>query len=526
MKRLIPALMFVHRYLGLAFCLIFVIWFASGIVMVYKRMPEYTAEERLARMSVLDAAGFRMTPAQALDAAGFSSAPRRVVLTSFQGRPVYRFFVDFGSSTVYADDGSFVDVVDREGALAIAARAFPESRSTIQYLAGLEQPDQWTINNRFENSGVLHHIGLGDDAGTELYIAEGTGEITQKTDRSSRFWGYLGPVMHWFYFTPLRAQRAPLWNNLIVYGSVVGCLLCILGIVIGVYRFSASRRFMRGTSMSPYVGWLQWHHYAGLLFGVFTFTWTFSGLLTMTPFNWFDQGGPTGQQVRAIRGEGVDLAAFNVPPGAALAEFQRRFQPKEVELLQFMGEPFYAAYERADFSNRAHQDAVRYVAPGATLARVLVTANGDTPRVKENGFTQDELLAAARAAMPGMEPIEVTWLTDVDNYYYQRTGGLRLPALRAKFDDPEGTWLYLYAGDGSLVQSESRSSRAERWLYQGLHSLDFPWLYQTPWLWYPLIIALSLGGLSLSLTSMIIAWRFLRGKVRPAAEPLPLTRSA
>ena len=518
--------MFVHRYLGLAFCLIFVIWFASGIVMVYKRMPEYTAEERLARMPALDAAGFSITPAQALEAAGFSSAPRRVVLTSFQGRPVYRFFVDFGSSTVYADDGSFVDVVDREGALAIAARAFPESRSTIQYLAGLEEPDQWTINNRFENSGVLHHIGLGDDAGTELYIAEGTGEITQKTDSSSRFWGYLGPVMHWFYFTPLRAQRAPLWNNLIVYGSVVGCILCILGIVIGVYRFSASRRFMRGTSMSPYVGWLQWHHYAGLLFGVFTFTWTFSGLLTMTPFNWFDQGGPTGQQVRAIRGEGVDLAAFNVPPGAALAEFQKRFQPKEVELLQFMGEPFYAAYERADFSNRAHQDAVRYVAPGATLARVLVTANGDTPRVKENGFTQDELLAAAHAAMPGMEPIEVTWLTDVDNYYYQRTGGLRLPALRAKFDDPEETWLYLYAGDGSLVQSESRSSRAERWLYQGLHSLDFPWLYQTPWLWYPLIIALSLGGLALSLTSMIVAWRFLRGKVRSAAEPLPLTRSA
>ena len=69
MKRVIAGLMFVHRYLGLAFCLIFVTWFASGIVMVYKRMPEYTAEERLARMPVLDAAGFRMTPAQALDAA-------------------------------------------------------------------------------------------------------------------------------------------------------------------------------------------------------------------------------------------------------------------------------------------------------------------------------------------------------------------------------------------------------------------------------------------------------------------------
>jgi hypothetical protein len=331
--------------------------------------------------------------------------------------------------------------------------------------------------------------------------------------------------MHWFYFTPLRAGQAPLWNNLIVWGSVVGCVLCVLGLVIGVYRFSASRRFKRGTSMTPYVGWLRWHHYAGLLFGVITLTWTFSGLLTMTPFGWFDQGGPTAEQVRAIRGDGVTVAAFDVLPGAALAEFQKRFQPKEVELLQFLGEPFYAAYERGDLSNAAHRDTVRYAAPGATLSRVLVTARGDAPQVKD-GFTRDELLAAARAAMPGMEPVELAWLTDVDNYYYQRTGGLRLPALRAKFDDADETWLYLYAGDGALVQSESRSSRAERWAYQSLHSLDFPGLYQTPWLWYALIIALSLGGLALSLTSLMVGWRFLRGKVRPAVEPVPLTRSA
>ena len=109
-----------------------------------------------------------------------------------------------------------------------------------------------------------------------------------------------------------------------------------------------------------------------------------------------DQGGPTGEQVRAIRGDGVNLAAFTVPPAAALTEFQKQFQPKEVELLQFMGEPYYAAYARADLSNRAHQDTARYVEAGATLARVLVSADGDTPRVKENGFTQEELTTASR----------------------------------------------------------------------------------------------------------------------------------
>jgi hypothetical protein len=355
---------------------------------------------------------------------------------------------------------------------------------------------------------VLHHVDLGDAAGTHLYIAEATGEIVQKTDSSSRFWGYLGPVMHWFYFTPLRAERGPLWNGLVVYGSLIGCVLCILGLAIGVYRFSASRRFMRGTAMSPYVGWLQWHHYAGLLFGVVTLTWTFSGLLTMTPFNWFDQGGPTGDQLRAIRGNGVDVSRFVAAPADVLAEFRKRFEPKEVELIQFMGTPFYAAYEHAEVAGRPHSDAARYVAADRRPMRVLVSA-GTGPLGTRDSFTRAELETAARAAMGGLEPTEVAWLTEYDAYYYDRTGGRRLPALRAKFADPAGTWLYLDSNDGSLVQSETQSSRYERWAYQAFHSLDFPGLYQTPWLWYPLIVGLSLGGLALSLTSVIVGWRFL-----------------
>jgi hypothetical protein len=53
-------------------------------------------------------------------------------------------------------------------------------------------------------------------------------------------------------------------------------------------------------------------------------------------------------------------------------------------------------------------------------------------------------------------------------------------------------------------------------LYQGLHSLDFPGLYDIRALWYIVIIGLSLGGVALSLTSVIIGWRYLAGAVRRA----------
>src|SRR5437763_250863 len=47
-------LIYTHRWLGIAGCLVFFVWFVSGVVMMYARMPRLTPEERLARLSTLD----------------------------------------------------------------------------------------------------------------------------------------------------------------------------------------------------------------------------------------------------------------------------------------------------------------------------------------------------------------------------------------------------------------------------------------------------------------------------------------
>src|ERR1041384_2511226 len=106
MKRAIALLTVVHRYLGLVFCLIFVVWFASGIVMVYARMPEYGAAERLSRLAPIDPASIRLTPTQALEQAMLTGAPARVRISTLRSRPVYRFFLQGDWVTLYADDGS------------------------------------------------------------------------------------------------------------------------------------------------------------------------------------------------------------------------------------------------------------------------------------------------------------------------------------------------------------------------------------------------------------------------------------
>ena len=69
-----------------------------------------------------------------------------------------------------------------------------------------------------------------------------TGDVELRTSRAERFWGYLGPVFHWVYFTPLRVN-GPLWTQFIIWSSLIGCVMCITGIVWGLWRFSPRSRF-------------------------------------------------------------------------------------------------------------------------------------------------------------------------------------------------------------------------------------------------------------------------------------------
>jgi hypothetical protein len=308
-----------------------------------------------------------------------------------------------------------------------------------------------------------------------------------RTTARERRWAYVGAIPHWIYFTPLR-RHGPVWTQTIIWLSIAGCALCLTGLIWGVWRISifSKYRLKRAHSHSPYAGLMRWHHYAGLVFGVATFTWIFSGLLSMDPWDWHPPASPTREQREAVSGgrlhlDGVSLDALR----AAMEALVDAPPVRELEIVQFRGERFLMA------------------------DRGLVSLDAPEPRVFER-FGEDLMLDCARAAMPGVPVRDAVWLTEYDAYYYHRAQGLRLPVLRVRYDDPQQTWLYLDPGRGSIVRREERLSRVNRWLYHGLHSLDFPILYNRRPLWDIVIIALSLGGLVLSATTLVPVGRRLR----------------
>ena len=489
--------------------------------MMYARMPRLTPEDRLMRAPPLDLSLARIDPSAALK--GLARPAQRLRVGMLDRRPVYRVHDGDRWTTVFADSGERLTAPDAAFAVTQAKAFAPEHARTIRYDARIEEPDQWTLQIR----ALLpaHRVALGDAADTYLYISEQTAEPVLETTRSGRAWGYLGAVFHWIYFTPIR-RNGPAWTQLIIWTSIAGSFLCLTGIVWGVWRYSTSSRYrLRGVphTHSPYAGMMRWHHYAGLVFGLFTFTWVFSGLLSMNPWDWSPSTSATREQREAVAGGPPTFESLTLSSLQAAADvLGRTLTVKEIEVLKFRGEMVAEAYRAPEPSRPARpglDDPGAVVSPRIALDHQLVSLTYPE-RGPFTRFGDSDVDAAARAAMPGVPVDDVQWLSRYDAYYYDRQAALPLPVLRMRFADAAGTWLYLDPYRGVIMQKEERLTRLNRWLYHGLHSLDFPWLYDRRPLWDVVVIALSAGGLAVSATSAPAAWRRLLRHARHALAGL------
>src|SRR4029450_13900116 len=145
------------------------------------------------------------------------------------------------------------------------------------------------------------------------------------------------------------------------------------------------------------------------------------------------------------------------------------------------------------------QRAERLHQPYAVTGRVesdRLVVNARTLEIRREPFSVESLVSRLRAAVPDVPIVETTLLHDYDSYYYSRGRQTPLPVLRVKFADPDRTWVYIDPEMSQLLATVHRFSRVERWLFNGLHSLDFSFWYNRRPLWDIGMILLSLGGIA------------------------------
>ncbi|PWT97322.1 MAG: hypothetical protein C5B51_31605 [Terriglobia bacterium] len=482
-----------HRWMGVVFCLLFAMWFVSGIVLMYWDYPGVGMRDRLERAPALDASRIRLTPAQALARLGTAQSPGLVRLSMLDGRPAYRFYFGRLPSTVFADNGEAPEEFPLEVARRVATAWTGLPPETARFEGSLTEEDQWTVSGEFRELRPLLKYSWPD--GSEVYVSQVTGEVVQSTTRGSRTGAYFGAIPHWLYFTPLRKKGAA-WNNVVVWSSGVGTVMTIFGLVVGITLYSPSRkryRFPHGRSSIPYAGQKRWHTMLGLLFGLVTCTWVFSGMLSMEPFEWQTAGSGI-RLAGTLRGGPVDSGRFAAkPPQAALAEAAADLRVKELELTSFAGEPVYLARESPERSR-------------------IVPIEG-TPVGQFDSARVTSVLA--KAAKP-YRLAEVRVVNQYEPYYVDRHHNRPLPVLFVRLDDAESSMFYVDLKTGRLAQSYSSGLRWSRWLYHGLHSFDLPWLYRHRPAWDIFVLVLMLGGTTLCVTSLVIGWRRLRRKLASA----------
>jgi len=482
----------IHRWLGVVVCLFMAAWFASGAVLVYVPFPSLPQSDRLEQTRVADTSLQKLSPADAIRALGAGRTLDRLRLTSRGGRPLYILQArGQAAAAIWADDGQTAAVQSLNEADGIASGFSGERVETIE---GPIDFDQWTVHQGFDAERPYFRAHLGDAAGTILYVSQLTGEVLQRTTRFQRAWNYAGAVVHWIYPTVLRRHWAA-WDRLVWWLSLAGVAVVLLGAAVGVDQMMRSLRARPGR-ISVYRGWMKWHHVMGLFVFMFVLTWIFSGWLSMDHGRIFSMPDATAQQVDRFRGLALEEAAREMSPQAI-----RTLGPfREVEIKAIASTPVMIVRAQAG-QQGLYSLATGQRYPGDLLPTALIAD-------------------AVQAAWPQSRVVSVEQPAVDDVYRQVRQDPLPLTTMRVKLSDPDETWVHVDAASGEIVSVMDRSRRMYRWLYHGLHSLDFPGLAERRPLWDIVVLALLATGLLFSITGVYLGVRRLRRSLTKPAGPL------
>lgn len=477
MKKIID----IHHYLGTFFFLLFLIWFLSGFVMMYKSFPFLSEENRVNGNTEQLVEGEKLLhPSVVFEADSIQS------INSFRinyqlNRPVYHLTTTNGKFiSKYADDGKPVNIDEK---IAIDIVKSTTSNPYKVEVEKMETLDQWVPRIKYLKHLPIFNVMLNDEANTRIYISSLTGEVISLTNSSDRFWTWVGAIPHWIYFKDIRLQPT-LWTQLVTWLAGLGFLMALTGIIIGLYRSKKKpkTKFKRFKSK-----WYNYHYYFGLIFGLFVCTWVFSGFLSMTPFNWtpsisLSEANQTKWQGTAFTLNSFDKESWN--------NFDQQLKGESFKEVQF-----------SLFNN-------------TLFARVFSKEKKELIALNENAIVPlaTDYENVIRTFNPSDSIIENVLLEEYDHYYYSRHNDKMLPIIR--ISTASNIAYYVNPSTTEMVYKCTTRNRIERWIYHGLHSLDFSFLTTKGVLWDIVVIFLLIGGTVISMTATGLGIKFITRKIR------------
>ena len=160
----------VHRILGTLLSILFLMWFVTGIVMIYHRFPSASREEKLARFEPL---GYGTLPLDSIalkNGIGLDSV-RSASLWRYLGQTRYEIGYGYGNRTEFLADSSEYKVLDeKESIFRVASLRCPSPVEKVDTLYSLEQ---WIPFGRLKEDFPIYKFYFSDEDRTQIYISLG-----------------------------------------------------------------------------------------------------------------------------------------------------------------------------------------------------------------------------------------------------------------------------------------------------------------------------------------------------------------
>lgn len=471
-----------HKITGSVLSLLFLVWFISGVVMIFDGFPHASRKERFEYLQPISAKQIQQLAAPAKNWKG------KVVLELCEGEPVYRVYKNRKAQTVYnAQTLAALPKFEETHATQLAGNFL---KSPVKELVVMNELDQWIPWSYYQPLLPIYKCYMDDAKHTVLYVSRQTGEIIQQTDRRARWSARVGAIPHWLYFKKLRLQKG-LWIDVVIFLSAIGIVVCISGIVVGFI-------FKKKKGITPYKKTAyKWHHITGYIFGIFVFTFILSGFFSLADVPDWMVGVKNKKQVKIEWNQKLDLKE---QPELSPLEIWNALEIKEnvrrIEWKNLQGLPgFYVYYNQYQ------------------IPEVYVWKNGAI--LKKGAYSVSEIKDLGRKHIVGTG-FEVKVQERYDNYY---TGSAMyyLPekAYKIVVNDAPKTWIYLNPVSGDEVKRYTKNTRLRRWLYQGLHKFNFQFLKEeADWFRKLILVILSLGGIAVSVTGVWLSKVWLRRTIR------------
>ena len=496
MKRL---LFLAHRWLGIALCLLLLIWSFSGLMMLYAGPSGISSDVRLAHAQPLPAAaaGHWLSLSEAWGHSGLAATRQPVTarLSMQAGDAIWLVTDNAGQrQRLSALDGQ-IRPLSAAQALRIARDWWPGSAQ-----ARLQAPFERDASTAMMNYDIyrpFYRVALEDAEQHEVTISQRSGEVVKSTTRLQRILFWTGSYLH--FLRPLDALGlAEARKPILTWGALTLLLSAASGLWLGLGRWRPAwlgkRPYPNGSSNPYRAPWQRWHLWLGLLGGLLACSWSLSGFLSNNPWQLFGQQGGHGQAHQHGQPT-LPAAVTGLAMNHIAGQLRETSADPAVEL------DWYQLGPQQQLQAQDGQDHVW----------LLASAGSSSPQ-QQAGFSQDAILGALRRDKHAAPIRAAELLQQDDDYYYSSPRISRaerpLPVWRIKLDDQEASWLYMNPQTGATLLHLKQSQRSFRWLFSGLHNWDLAILSHRPG-WDIWMLTACICCVALSLTATALAWRRL-----------------